>query len=570
MARKQYPEALEAFDRYVALYPDGKFNKEARKRRIELNYNASKHARALELLVEWRRRYGDETGYDFAFKEARCLQEAGRHGDAVPFYRKVMDNPETGEDMRRLAHVYSIQCLFASRQFEAVPEMAESFIATYPKAQEKGHVCIWLGKANMELKRLPEAEKAFQGAVDFFHGDVENFVFASTCLAELLQRQERWHEMSAVWRNLVKLPDVKDAARYCMLAAAGECQAGHVDEAKADYETVLGRFRNDTAAVKEATIQLMELFASESNFAKACDYAVELEKLCTGEELAKVRLKKSVYLFQLNQLDEAIDCLRQTLTVSGLSDDLKLQLEGMLGRMLLKKGANKEAVAIFDHILQSPPEKILGLVSGNVLLQLGETLNAISEPQRAEKLWRLLREKGETPQARFRATIRLAQALGARGAYGEAEALLMELTAEKQQEELRKVIGAAEIFSQLAEVQMQIGKTDLALRNAEKALKESDGGGRDTARALWVLANILHKDNPKEALSYATRCFVLMEDDVYSPKTLLLSVRIFMAMGRPNDARMSWQELEKRYPAWAAEASGDQDIQELLTGENAP
>jgi hypothetical protein len=43
-----------------------------------------------------------------------------------------------------------------------------------------------------------------------------------------------------------------------------------------------------------------------------------------------------------------------------------------------------------------------------------------------------------------------------------------------------------------------------------------------------------------------------------------------MAMGRPNDARMSWQELEKRYPAWAAEASGDQDIQELLTGENAP
>ena len=50
---------------------------------------------------------------------------------------------------------------------------------------------------------------------------------------------------------------------------------------------------------------------------------------------------------------------------NGSISPLKLQLEGLLGRMLLKKGENKEALAVFDHILQAPPDKVLGMVGSN-------------------------------------------------------------------------------------------------------------------------------------------------------------------------------------------------------------
>ncbi len=81
-----------------------------------------------------------------------------------------------------------------------------------------------------------------------------------------------------------------------------------------------------------------------------------------------------------------------------------------------------------------------------------------------------------------------------------------------------------------------------------------------------MLAKILFEDenNPSEALSYAMKCYVLANDPVYTPRGILLTIRIFLAQNRQRDALSAWRELEALYPAWAGQERGSDDIKAML------
>ena len=124
-----------------------------------------------------------------------------------------------------------------------------------------------------------------------------------------------------------------------------------------------------------------------------------------------------------------------------------------------------------------------------------------------------------------------------------------------------------ELFSLLAETQLLRQRTDQALATAGKALSFTDGDERSLARTRWVLAKILFEDenNPSQALSYAMKCYVLANDPVYTPRGLLLTIRIFLAQDRQRDALSAWRELEALYPAWAERERDSADIKAMLS-----
>ena len=105
----------------------------------------------------------------------------------------------------------------------------------------------------------------------------------------------------------------------------------------------------------------------------------------------------------------------------------------------------------------------------------------------------------------------------------------------------------------LAEVELDLGKYDFAGIHAERAMRQADDS-HIQARALYVFAKVrlLAKDF-EAANRYATQCFILMDDEVYSPMAMAISAKAFKGLGQADRASQVLYELGSKYPKWLAQ-----------------
>ena len=52
---------------------------------------------------------------------------------------------------------------------------------------------------------------------------------------------------------------------------------------------------------------------------------------------------------------------------------------------------------------------------------------------------------------------------------------------------------------------------------------------------------------------YATQCFILMDDKVYSPMAMAISAKAFKGLGQTDRASQVLYELGSKYPKWLAQ-----------------
>jgi len=88
-----------------------------------------------------------------------------------------------------------------------------------------------------------------------------------------------------------------------------------------------------------------------------------------------------------------------------------------------------------------------------------------------------------------------------------------------------------------------------------------------TVRARWGLASILQQEGrPKQALHYAINAFVLANDQIYTPRAMFVAVQLLHEMGKHDEGRTTWQELQTRFPTFAVQKRNDPVIQALTAG----
>lgn len=573
LGAKREAEALQAYEKYIASFPNGQYGREARRRRIELLGRTNEHARVVAMCNEWLQLYPEQGAADHAlhFIFAQALLETGDYERAQYYFERLGNDPTVAEDLRRVARAYTINCLFMAGQYAVVEDYAQAFLTDFPTAAERGNVLLWRARAALEGNRLSDAEAAGKAAVAFFRDDVKHALVVTELLVVILGKQEKWSEAAEVLRALAGRNDVPDPARLRLRAAEIAYKAKDYEKAKADCLFLVEKYSQEDELLRAAKNYLLRIGLDNKDYASAKRYAEELLPAAPLDE--QVLLTQTLAVLHYNQGDSAaaIAVLQDMLSKPGLPERNVLPMKVFLGRILLETEQQREALPIFSELLNSADDAVLReLLSPGTLYQLGDAGDKLQEYALAEQAWQALIAR-QDPVWTTRASLKLAQTLSQKGQTEQAAKLLWDLEKSFANDAAAMASHGQELYSLLAEIELQLKNNDQALLCAGKALKA--GGvddGRQLTRARWVTAKVLFEDenSPSQALPYAVKCFILADDDVYSPRAMLLATRIFLALERRRDALATWHELAAKYPSWAAAQRSQDYVKELLASED--
>lgn len=572
LGAKRETEALAAYEKYIASFPNGQYAREAKRRRIELLSRTGEHARVVAMCNEWLQLYPDAADNALHFIFAQALLETGDYERAQYYFERLGNDPTVAEDLRRVARAYTINCLFMAGQYAVVEDYAQAFLTDFPTAAERGNVLLWRARAALESNRLGDAEAAGKAAVAFFRDDVKQVLPVTELLVIILGRQEKWPEAAEALRGLAGRDDVPDPARLRLRAAEIAYKAKDYEKAKADCLILVEKYPQEDELLRAAKNYLLRISLDNKDYVNAKRYAEELLPAAPLDE--QVILTQTLAVLHYNQGDSAaaIAVLQDMLSKPGLPERKVLPMKVFLGRILLETERQREALPIFSELLNSADDAaaLRELLNPGTLCQLGEAGDKLQEYALAEQAWQAIIAR-QDPAWTARASLRLAQTLSQKGQPEQAAKLLWDLEKSFVNDNAAMTSHGQELYSLLAEIELQLKNNDQALLCAGKALKI--GGvddGRQQARARWVTAKVLFEDenSPSQALPYAVKCFILADDDVYSPRAMLLATRIFLALERRRDALATWHELAAKYPSWAAAQRSQDYIKELLASED--
>ncbi len=571
MHLQQHDSALAAFDRYVVQYPDGEFGSTVRRRRIAIHALNKDYGRCLELLQDWRAKYPSENDFEMDYLHGQCLMAKNQVQEAIPFFVRVGADPGVPATTRRYARLQAIRCQLQAGQHAAALASIGAFLEEYPKTPEKGHVLICQGQAADATGKADEAEQAFRAAMSFFADDLENYQIAGEHLVQVLSKRQKWPAGAAVLRQMSTRVGLTNRADFRLRSAEFEINAGNLAAAQADLRQVVDEFGLDAAAVRAARGHLMQIAVRNHDYPAAQQYAEVLMQDCPPGEYGTLAYSLALFYYNQGDLAKAAATLEQAIAHPGLTSDQARNLQTFYARVLLDGGDHKRIREIFARLLTYPEAEMRPALSPALLFKAGEVCEQENDWSLAEQVWRRLAAYDHEPSWSYRGKIRLAQVCIVKGQLQESETLLAGLVAGLDAGLDGVTASRQELFSLLAETQLLRQQTDQALITAGKALAFTDGDERSLTRTRWVLAKILFEEenNPSQALSYAVKCFVLANDPVYTPRGMLLTVRIFLAQGRLREALSTWRELEGRYPAWAERERGSEDIKDMLAADGA-
>jgi TolA-binding protein len=565
-------EALQAYEKYIASFPDGQFGQEARRRRIELLGQAGEHARVVALGNEWLQLYPGSAEHKLLFVFSQALLETGDYERAQFYFERLGNEPAAEDELRRLARAYTINCLFMAGQYAVVDDYAQAFLTDFPTAAERGNVLLWQARAALESQRFADAEKAARAATAFFQDDLKQSPASTELLVLVLSKQEKWSEAAALLRALADREGVPDSARLRMRAAEIAYQVNDFAQAEKDCLFLVENYPEEKELLRTAQHYLLRISLDNKDFANARRHAEELLLSAPLDEQLLLTQTLAVLHYNQGDSDAAIAVLQAMLNKPGLEEGKLLSIKVFLGRILLESQQLRSALPVFAELLSSSHQSALQeLLSPGILYQLGGTADKLQDYALAEQAWQALIARQDEIWT-TRAQLRLAQTLNLKGQPEQSASKLWDLEKSLVTDSEALAQHGQELYSLLAEMELQLGHHDQALLCAGKALKSSGtDDARHLTRARWVTAKVLFEDekSPSQALPYAVKCFILADDDGYSPRAMLLATRIFLALGRRRDALATWHELAGKYPTWAETQRSQDYVKELLATEDS-
>lgn len=570
MALQQPDLALRALERYVVQFPQGENGSRARRYRIRLLASMENRERTLDLLQDWRDKFPGEHDFEMDYLQGQLLLADKRLDEALPFLLRVGDDPDAPAQVRRQSRLHAISCQLLGQQHAAAMTSIDAFLADYPKTPEKGQVLILQGEAAEALGKLDEAEQAYKAAMSFLQDEPQNMAQAGQKLANVLATRQKWAEGAEVLRKMASKNGMPNRGAWLLEAARFAFNGGEQEAAQKDWQEILRNFADEVEVAREARKQLMSVAAQQNDFTAAQQHAEILMQDCLPGEYGALAQSLAVYYYNQGDKSKAAQTLEQALQYPGVSVEQTRALQALYGRVLLEGDDGTKVRETFGKLLQYPTAVIKKLLQPRELFLAGEISEREGDSELAEQIWRRLSDYEQELVWTSRGRAKWARLCMARNRHKEAENLLIAQINLQNTFSGEMPVPWQELYSLLAEAQLQQKLTDQALIAANKALAYQDGDMKSLTRTRWVLAKILFEEenNPSQALSYAVKCFVLADDPQYTPPGMLLTVRIFLAQDRLREALATWDELAGRYPVWAERERSNAVFKAMLQTAN--
>ena len=572
-AREMYKDAVATYERSLAEKPQGLFARDVRKRLSWAYYLLGDYARAAEAAGSWRQTYGEVFDSELDYIHAFSLVGVQFYEEALPLLNRLAEDPRVPVQTARLARYQRIVCLDNLKRLDEAAGQCEAFVADFPMAAELSSVQFIGGRAYLALGQHEKAVPLLRKACEGFLGEWPSYEAASGMLCESLAVLKRYGDAAAVYREVAGKEGVT-ARAYCLFKA-GECerQAGNSDAAILDFEGVLQRFPGAAEEGRVAMQNLGELYSSAGQLDRATAVVQKLIDISTG---AKARLLFFLgYLhYRQDQFAEAARVLQAALAEPD-AGAVSAEAKFYLGGALLEIGRGDDALTIFGEIL-SLPETERPDFPPDLLFRLDELYFAKDNYAVSEAIcrWLMASPDGATV---YRATLRLADILATQDRLAEAETRLGELRQRIKEGKLSFPADDAErprddeVASVLSEIYLLKGQPSKALVAAEQCMAQKALRLEYVTRARWVLGEaLLQQDHPLQALPYAVKTYILDDSPVYSPRGMVLAIRILVREKRMKEARTTLVELRKRYPVYAESMSSVPEVKEVMAAEEPP
>jgi len=567
----EYAAAAKVYDELLVRFPEGRFAREARKRRAWAFLNMGKARRALELIREWRRRYPEADDYEADVVEAQALVDVSLCGEALPVLKRLA-GVHVPKEYRRWAAYRQVWCLLSLGRYGDAVRAAEAYVDEFGRTGDAADVLFFEGEAWFKLGMYEKAVQALRNAQTAGGANWTYSQQAGGRLAEALAALKRHREAAQVYRRLAEASAGKaDAAVYLLNAARQEREAGRIDAAIHDCKNVLEKFAGTPAAFK-AGLLLTELYAETSRYAEAETF---LRKLLGIAKDRRTRARLTFFLGYLayaqKKSGEAEKRIREALA-AGLDSTTAGTARWYLAGALLDQNKEEEALKEFSEVLKLPPER-RRIVDPELLLRIADAYFRHHDYATSEAVCRWAIQQASPEQA-VAVTVRLAEILVAAKRLDEARKLLEKLLRGMEQKKTTPEEGVgeytrADVLTVYGEVLTAVGEHDRAVGAFEQSLADPGKLNQESlARAHWGLAHILFTEGRlKQALYHAVRTFLTCDDPVYTPRAMLIAVRILVKQNKIAEARTTWEELKVRYPSFAQQHEDDADVQAVIRKE---
>ena len=564
-SQKQHESAARIYEEMLGRYPEGIFSREAGKRLVWAQYALERYPKAISLAQAWLARHR-EFDYELEYLYGASLAGHGSFEEALPVFGKVAANPATPVAYAQMARFQEIVCLLNLRKYDETIVAADRYVAAYPKAADAATAYCFGGQAHFAKKEYAEAVPKLRRALDTAVGQWSYYESTNLMLAESFEQLGRHAEAAVLQRKLAADPGIENPAYFLIKAGESHEKAGDTVAAIADFEGVVARFPEQADAVTSAMFHLTQLYAAKADYQRAEELVAKLLERPDVGGRSRLLSFRGYLCYEQDEFAEAKKHLAAALAAPD-AGAVRAEAGFYLAASHMELEETEEALKVFADVLALPEEQ-RPTFPEILLFRLEAEYYKKGRYAESESIarWLLRRTQGETVYA---ASLRLSDILVALTKYEEARATLVELLRRLNAGELHFASPAnapmkEEAQAVLGEVHYLLGNHDLAVETMTVCLEKEDLGLAYKTRARWVVAEVLLAEKqPRQALPYALKCYLLADDPVYSPRGMRTAIRAFLALGDEKGARQTWRDMKGKYLDYAEMIRGEPDIAPL-------
>ena len=569
-AAKDWEATIARGGRLIALAPTSAFAAPVARLRVRAAIEASRPDQALALIKEWRQ-IQPAPDPELDYLEGAALLTKEDFAAALACFDRVTAASEGRPEYLRMALHGRIGCLLRLGRYAEVAAPAQDFLTRYPDDEHVPDILYFQGVASQEAGQLEAAATALNRALaaTAARRDWPHFDDACIRLASAYEKTGKLREAAASYHKLAAGKDADTAVRLLLQAAEWLQRGGDGDGAVAEYRVALGQAGKGTPERRIAALRLARLLSEQEKHADAEAVLKQFLDDAPDPQRPEAMLMLGFTQFRQGRSDDAIATFRALLAANP-SPKLAAEVRYMLAVTLLESGKSDEALTLFTELWQLPPE-LRPSFTQPVLAKLQEISFQRNQFEISERIGRHLMETG-TGQEAWTARLRLAETLTALGKLDEARTLLDDAIAKGKAggDAAPTQAVVLEAWSLLGEAALTANDNGRAFHAFENSLAGSGASAQTTVRSRWGKAVILSREGRNaEALRHAISAYIIGNDTRYTPRAMLLAVELLVKQNRLPDARATWQELPRRFPA-VAEQNKTQPFVQTLAQPAAP
>ncbi len=559
--KNEHAMAADAYGRLAVLFPDTKSGEEALYSRLECLYHAKEYNKLIEETDSVLKNTGATANIDvdrLNFLRACALQTQGFHAGALTYFSKIVDNGKETDAFRQSA-IQSVACLMTiGKEKEAVAAatkyLADPRLACADKLKIVGLVAdkitdstlavpLWeMATGQKETPQLAARGRYELGAAKLRAGDLAE---AKKCF------------------EMVMAGGAPGLAPYALMGLADILSAsGDAEGAGTSLNRLLTDYP-DSPLAPDALFRLAESLLRCGKEEMAAERLSDLKIRFKGHPL----WGRSVLLLGLidygrGDMDAAETCLDLALREGSLSDSERIEAMACLAWTMAGKGDEKGALELLQPVLKSP--RLLSAAQPNVIARLGDFFIKVKRPDMGRECFsKLLEDKDKS--IKQKALIGFGRACLDLDQLDDAIARLKE-AADLAADPAQTSTALAELGTAL----VKKGRKDEAVLMFEKCL-ENPADKTAASNARLGLARIF-ADSPDRlatANRYAMAVFILSDDPAICPEAMLLSIELSLAQDRMDEAKGTWNELVRRFPAASKKPKAQELTVKLKARESA-